>query len=77
MNVYLYTLAKTLYEGEAKVVVLPTETGEISVLSNHSPLVTNLSKGRILIKNKEEEKSFNIEGGFVHINQNTLIILSK
>ena len=79
MNVYIYSPQDTLYEGDAEVISLPTEEGEISVLENHIPLISTLGAGNIKIRKgsdfDEEKHSFSITGGFVQINPHDAIFL--
>ena len=77
MKLYIYTIDQTLYEGLADVITLPSETGELSVLSSHAPIVTSLKKGNISIKTGTEQKTFPIEGGFAQINQEQTILLVR
>jgi len=77
MKLFIYSLDKTLYEGGADVVTLPTETGEISVLPAHAPLVTILAEGDVRLKSKNKEKTLTIKGGFAEINQKQMILLVK
>lgn len=77
MKLYIYTLDRTLYEGDAEVVSLPTEGGEIAVLPHHAPIVTSLKKGKISVKNGADKKEFDIQSGFAEINQLQTILLVK
>lgn len=77
MHLYIYTLDKTLYEGDALVASLPSETGELAILPNHAPIVTSLKKGVISVKTSADTKTFPIESGFAEINQKQVILLVK
>ncbi len=77
MKLFVYKLDQILYEGEAEMVVLPSETGELSILPNHAPITTSLKKGNVKIKNKNDVKELNIENGFAQINQKQIILLVK
>ena len=75
MKLYIYSLDKTLYEGEARIVTLPAEDGEIGVLDKHIPLVTPLKKGVVKIGEDVSKKEFPIAGGFCQVNKNKVILL--
>jgi F-type H+-transporting ATPase subunit epsilon len=79
MHVYMYSLAGTLYEGDAEVATLPAKDGEISVLDNHVPLITPLRAGAVKLRKgsgfDEEKKDFPIQGGFAQINPKEIILL--
>ena len=75
MKLYIYSLEKIVYEGDANVITLPTKDGEISVLENHIPLVSALKKGEIKIKNGSAVEQFPINGGFAEIKGHKTILL--
>ena len=45
----IITSSNTLYEGEAWSVFLPGATGEFEVMELHTPIVSLLKKGRIIV----------------------------
>lgn len=79
MRVFIYSLKRTIYEGEADAVSLPTLDGEIGVLENHIPLVTVLTQGKVKIKKGSgfdaENTEFAVRGGFAQINPKETILL--
>lgn len=78
MKTRILTPEKKIFEGEVEVVTIPTRLGYISILSNHSALVSAISPGEIKIKTKEGERLFTNEGGVVQtINNETNILLAK
>ena len=77
MRVEIITPRKIEFQGEADCAVLPTLLGEIAVLSQHAPLVSVLKAGRIKIRNKGKEDSFQTDGGVAEISEDSVIILLK
>lgn len=77
MKVEILTPRGAEFQGEADCLVLPTLLGEISVLSNHASLISVLKAGKIKIKNKDKENSFEIEGGVVEVENDKATILLK
>jgi len=68
----ILTPDEKLFEGEVEKVVLPTKTGEITVLANHIPLISLLSIGEIKIIKTESSSSttsFLVQGGVVDVKQ--------
>lgn len=59
-----------LFDGEVEQLILPTESGEISVLADHTPLVTLVTPGAMIIKIKGEEKTLAVGGGFLKVSNN-------
>ena len=65
-----------LYDGEAKLVQLPGTGGLFEILNNHAPIISSLAKGVVrLVKDNDEEVTFDIRGGVVKGQQNDLLIL--
>ncbi|MDP3963111.1 MAG: ATP synthase F1 subunit epsilon [bacterium] len=71
----IYSIDKTLYEGEADAITLPGSDGELGVLAIHTPLISNLKHGIIKIRNKDAEKFIEINGGFVEIQPESKVIV--
>jgi len=77
MHLYIYSLEKKIYEGESSSITLPTTSGEITVLPEHIPLVTTLSKGTIKFITSSETRKETILGGFAEIKSDSVILLVK
>lgn len=78
MTLKILTPEKKIFEGSVDIVTIPTSLGLISILNNHTPLVSNILPGEIIVKFKEEEKIFNTERGVVQtINNETILLLTK
>jgi F-type H+-transporting ATPase subunit epsilon len=71
MNVSILSPLKSLFQGEATSVNLPGKLGAFTILENHAPIISLLSKGNIVIaQNSEEPIQIAIAGGFVEIHNN-------
>ena len=56
------------YEGEITSLNIKTESGEITILDNHRPLITILKKGvAVILGEKNEKKEMEINGGFLEV----------
>ncbi|MFA6272956.1 MAG: F0F1 ATP synthase subunit epsilon [Candidatus Paceibacterota bacterium] len=75
MKLHLHSIDKTLFDGEVGQIGLPAEDGVLTILPGHVPLVTVLKNGVIEAKTKNENKTFEIRGGFAQIHGNSAIIL--
>lgn len=78
MNTLKFKIAtpeKVVYENEIFQVSIPTTTGEITVLPNHSPLVSILQAGELRIKDSEGEHLMAVSGGFLEIRANNELII--
>jgi len=66
---------RIFWNEEAKEVVLPTNTGQMGVLTNHTPLITGLDIGVMLVRSGTEWVSMALMGGFALIKENKVTIL--
>lgn len=78
MKVEILTPEKRIFEGDVDVLTVPTATGYVSVMGNHTPLVSAIGAGEITVKIKNEEKVFENEKGVLQtINNKTILLLRK
>ena len=66
---------KLAHEGEADAVFVPTKTGIIEVLPNHTQLVSAIQKGEIIVKTKEGDKTFKVTGGVLEVRAKSNVII--
>nr|YP_009105982.1 CF1 epsilon subunit of ATP synthase [Gloeotilopsis sterilis]AIT94739.1 CF1 epsilon subunit of ATP synthase [Gloeotilopsis sterilis] len=59
----------------AEEIILPTNTGQMGVLTNHAPLITALDIGVMLIRSKNQWTSLALMGGFALIKKNQITVL--
>jgi len=45
----------TYFEKDVKSLILDTPLGEISILSNHCPIITVVNKGKIKFRNEDDK----------------------
>jgi len=66
---------RVFLETKVEEVILPTNTGQIGVLSNHTPLLAGLDIGVMLVRENTEWESVALMGGFALIKENKVTIL--
>ena len=66
---------RIFWNEEAKEIILPTNTGQMGVLTNHTPLITGLDIGVMLVRTGTEWVSMALMGGFALIKENQVTIL--
>ena len=76
LQVVIVTPESTTLDKQVDSVVLPLFDGEKGILANHAPLIGRLGKGKLRIKDGSTEESYQIDGGFVQIESNTVSILT-
>jgi F-type H+-transporting ATPase subunit epsilon len=60
---------------EVDEIILPTNTGQMGVLSNHAPLITALDIGVMLVRTQKDWESVALMGGFALVKQNQVTVL--
>ena len=73
----LITPEKIAFEAAISSVTLPTSTGEITVLPDHLPLMSQLGHGELVVRAKGEEHLFAVSGGFVSITGGSVDVLAE
>src|ERR687896_2143660 len=63
------------YEGEAEMLIVPGDAGEIGVLARHAPLVAMLKAGEIRVKAGGEWQTFAAGPGYFKIQRDRGIVL--
>lgn len=68
MKLEIYSLKKILFKGEAVSINCKTKSGEITVLDNHRPLISILSKGVIEVADVNKEDHYiPVLSGFMEV----------
>ena len=66
MNVGIYSLQGTLFEGAATLINCKTFRGEITILDHHRPLISVLKQGIVKIIDKDKKEHFlPVSSGFL------------
>jgi len=71
LDVSLFNPKAAMYEGKAKSVVVPGESGVFEVLPFHKRIISRLISGTLYI----DENGFPIRRGVIKVNQNQVTII--
>jgi F-type H+-transporting ATPase subunit epsilon len=66
---------KIFWDEEAEEIILPTNTGQMGVLTKHAPLITALDIGVMSIRQDNSWNSFALMNGFASIQNDKVTIL--
>ena len=78
LNFKILTPLGVVFEGEVDQVTVTTTSGEITIFRDHTPIVTNLATGRVMIRKAEEQQEFTVRGGVLEMrSDNSIYILSS
>ena len=75
LQVCIMTPDRIFWNDQAEEIILPTNTGQMGVLTNHAPLMTALDVGVTLIRLNNEWIPVALMGGFALVKQNQVTIL--
>lgn len=76
LTVRVITPDKIVWDATAQEVILPSGSGQLGILTDHAPLLTNLDIGVVRVRpDSKEWKSIAVMGGFAEVEQNEVKIL--
>jgi F-type H+-transporting ATPase subunit epsilon len=78
LNVELVAADRTVWSGEADMIIARTSDGEIGVLPNHAPVLGVLGAGPVVIRQADGGVVVAaVHGGFLSIADNAVAILAE
>jgi F-type H+-transporting ATPase subunit epsilon len=72
----IVTAERMVYSEEVDEVVAPGVDGELGILPEHSPLMTMLVPGELMVKQDGTEINLAVSGGFMEVRPDRVIILA-
>ena len=63
-----------VFSGEVSLVTVPGTSGRFTILKNHAPIISSLTKGIITYRVKDVDSHLTIEDGFVEVSKNVISI---
>ena len=78
IHVDVVSAEQSLFSGQAELVVVPGEGGELGIIPRHAPLLTRIKPGTVRIKVpfQEEEEVIFVSGGILEVQPQVVTILS-
>ncbi|MDY6935868.1 MAG: ATP synthase F1 subunit epsilon [Spirochaetota bacterium] len=73
----IVTPDRIVFEGQADLMVIQAHDGEVGFMYNHAPFISELGNGEARMRNGDHTEYLIVEGGFVEIRDNTLIVLAE
>jgi F-type H+-transporting ATPase subunit epsilon len=77
LRVSLISPERTLFDGEAEMVVAPAWDGELGILRGHAPMLALLGEGSLRITGAGGEQRFHVAGGFLQVADDVVTVLSE
>ena len=75
INISFISQEKTLFEGQAEMVVMDGKDGQLGIVKGHSPLLAILKPGPVRMITEDTEEVFFTEGGFAEAQPENITIL--
>jgi len=75
LHLQIITPEKIVYDDEVDQVSLPTSTGQITVLKNHTALITQIEPGELIFKRNQKENRLASGFGFAEIDKSNVKVL--
>ncbi|MFC1904304.1 F0F1 ATP synthase subunit epsilon [Chloroflexota bacterium] len=72
----IVTAERVVYADDVDVVIAPGVEGQLGILPHHTPLMTTLQAGELLIRKGREEFFLAIAGGFLEVRPDRVIVLA-
>jgi F-type H+-transporting ATPase subunit epsilon len=76
IKVDIVTAERVVYSEEVDIIVAPSSEGQLGILPHHSPLMTTLQPGELIMRKAGEEYSLAIAGGFMEVRPDRVIVLA-
>ena len=67
---------RTVYQGDADIILLPGTDGELGILPHHAPVLTTLKYGVIKVRRGDMEDVFTVAGGIAEVQPDTVTVLA-
>lgn len=76
LHIQVVTPEKELLSEEVDEVIVPTASGELTILPHHVPLLVQIMPGELTIKKGGKSELLAIVGGFLEVGDNTAVVLA-
>lgn len=72
----IITPEKVVFKDDVDEVIIPTTTGEVTILPNHISLLTQIAPGELTIKKAGKDQYLAVTGGFLEVAKNIVTLLA-
>ena len=70
------TAERELYSGDVDQLIAPSRQGQVTILPNHAPLLSQLESGLLEYRVNGEDQALAVTGGFMEVMGNRTVILA-
>ena len=76
LQLEIVTPEARIFTGSAQMVIAPGVEGELGILPDHMPLMTEILPGEVIVTTEDNELSFAVGGGFLEVLPDRVSILT-
>ena len=76
MRIEIVTTEEIIYSGTEDAVVVPGVEGQLGILPRHAPLITAITSGEVVVRDKDETITVSLSGGFIEVFEDVITILA-
>jgi len=73
----IVTAEQSVYSEDVDMVIAPGVEGQLGILPHHTPLMTMLEPGELIVKKGGDEFCLVVSGGFLEVRPDRVIILAE
>lgn len=76
MKLTIATIDQTIFSGDADAISVPGAAGDMTILTHHTPLISTLRPGIIVVRTKNQESlTFPVTHGFLEVGKEETVVL--
>jgi F-type H+-transporting ATPase subunit epsilon len=75
-HVDIVSAEASIFSGNAEMIVVPGEAGELGILPEHVPLLTRIKPGTLRIRNGADEEVIYVSGGMMEVQPDSVTVLA-
>jgi len=75
-NFEIISPEKVVYKEDVEEVIIPTTSGQLTILPNHAALMSQVTSGEVIVKRNGKEYYMAITAGFLEVSNNNVSILA-
>ena len=75
LKLKITTPERVLLEEEVEEIVVPTKTGQLTILPNHQATIAEIVPGEMIVRHGKDEKIALVFGGFIYIKEGSEVTI--
>ncbi len=76
MQVDIVSAEQEIFSGDAKLLVVSAEMGDVGIAPGHAPFISKIKPGEITLRVENEEQHFYVSGGMLEVQPHVVTVLA-